>query len=356
MRIGFEASSMVNPNPTGIVRYITRLISAISRELKGSDRVTVFYKLSRLRSRRHWWKPDGASFQVYHESYWPLVKRVDILHGLDGFVPNWKKVKRVVTFHDLVALTNDDISSQKFRMRKRKMCERVAQYVDAVVTVSEASRQDIIKLLAIPPEKVHVVYLGVEERFSPQDPKTVAQIAAKYGLRRDYLLFMGSVSERKNTERLVKAYACSKASQDLDLILAGPMAYHSEKTLQAITGHHLEHKVRILGFVTDNDLPALYSGAKGFVFPTFYEGFGLPILEAMACGVPVLIGNLGAAPEISGHCAIQVDPYDVDDIARGMDRLLETPPSQLQKSMKHAQGFTWERCAKQTTAIYSRLL
>jgi len=131
----------------------------------------------------------------------------------------------------------------------------------------------------------------------------------KYGLNKEYLLFIGMISGRKNTHRLIHAYAKSKSIKNVDLVLIGGLGYQHEKTISAIEKHRLHDKVKLLGYVPDKDIPLLYSGALGFVFPTIYEGFGLPILEAMACGTPVLAGCLGSAPEISGGYAVHVDPY-----------------------------------------------
>ncbi|HSB35649.1 MAG TPA: glycosyltransferase family 1 protein, partial [Thermoanaerobaculia bacterium] len=178
----------------------------------------------------------------------------------------------------------------------------------------------------------------------------------KYGLPDDYLLFVGQISGRKNTERLVEAFALSGAGDGFTLVLAGSLGRQAEKTLEAIRRRHLEKKVEILGYVADSELPALYAGAKGFLFPTIYEGFGLPILEAMACGTPVLTSNVGSAPEVSGDRAILVDPYSVGEIARGMEALLRVPACRTDDARRYAQQFTWTRCAEQTLAVYERLL
>jgi glycosyltransferase involved in cell wall biosynthesis len=358
MRIGFEASSLITDKPAGIARYTTRLIPAILNENTAPNDVVLFYKASRMKYRRHWWRLPGVRTRVYQGSYWPIRKQVDILHGMDGFVPNWKRSKRIITIHDLAAikLESEHVASQQFQSRKLAMFRQVRDYVDAVITVSEATKQDVIDILNIAPDRIHVAHLGVDAGYAPQDREVIDQVLSKYGIRQEYLLFVGSVSGRKNTARLVDAFAESKASRYLELVLAGAISYRGEDTLEAVKRNHLEERVALLDYVTDSDLPALYSGARGFVFPTLYEGFGLPILEAMACGTPVLTSNLGSAPEIGDKWAILVDPYDTDDIASGIDRLLEYPPEQKESAIAHAGHFTWERCARRTLAVYEQLM
>ncbi len=358
MRIAYETSSLRTDRPTGIVRYAQQLVAAIFHEIAPEDNIRFLYKASRIRYRRHWWRQNGVRIQIYHNSCWPIAKQADILHGMDGFVPNWEKSKKLITIHDLAAikLNDSNVATRKFQARKLRLYEKVAKYVDAVITVSETTKNDVVNMLNINPEKVHVIHLGVEERYFPQEKKMVDVVLKKYGLQDDYLFYVGGISGLKNTERLVEAFARSRANKGLNLVFTGALSYQAEKTLEAIRKNHLENRVIMLGYITDNDLPAVYSGAKGLVFPTLYEGFGLPILEAMACGVPVLTGNAGAAPEISGKWAIHVDPYDVDDIADGIGRLLDFSPRNLQGAIKHARSFSWKKCAKKSLTVYKQLL
>jgi glycosyltransferase involved in cell wall biosynthesis len=358
MRIGFETSSLTTNKPTGIARYIQQLIPAINDEIGLYDDVSFLYKASRLKYRQHWWRLEGVNIQLYYNSFWPIIKNVDVIHGMDGFIPNWKKPKKVITIHDLAAvkLNDNSVSSIKFQSRRLRRYEEVREYTDAIIADSETTKNDVVNLLNISPKKVHVSHLGVDERYSPQGKKIVKDVLSKHNLPEDYLLFVGSISGRKNTARLVEAFAQSKASKMLKLVFAGAISYQGEKTFNAIKKNQIEKKVIILDYIADRDLPALYSGAKGFVFPTLYEGFGLPILEAMACGTPVLTSNVGAAPEISDKWAIHVNPYAIDDIAYGIDSLLDFPQDQIRHAIAHAKSFTWKKCAKRTFTVYKKLL
>jgi len=357
VRIGFEATSAIGTNLTGIGHYIQSIVPAIERELSAGEKLMLFYKASRLKKYKDWWRPKGLDSKAYYKSYWPVVKNVDLLHGLDGMVPNWRNAAKVVTIHDLAAikLNNDEISSQTFRTRKLKNYLKTIAYADAIITDSEATKQDVVSILGVPADRVFVVHLGIDKKYKPQDRDRIDALKTRYDLNNAYLLFMGAISSRKNTERLVEAYAKSSAKESVDLVLAGGMGYQHEKTIEAIKKNGLHGKVKVMGYLPEKDIPVLYSGALGFVFPTLYEGFGLPILEAMACGTPVLTGNTGSAPEVSGGHAVLVDPYEVEDISKGIDQLLDRPV-QMNLMLDHAARFTWQHCAVKTIQVYKKLI
>lgn len=357
MRLGLEVSSAAQAQATGVARYITALITALQQLVEPADTLTLFYKLSRWRQRQSWWRPAGLPIRLYHGRWWPPVTSVEVVHGLDCVVPAWPRARRLVTVHDLLMLHSDDIglAPQRFRAKKRQLYRQAMQRADAIVTVSDTTRQDLITHLGVPASRVHVTPLGLEPRFGQCPPAMVATVLRRYGLVPGYLLFTGAISGRKNTARLVQAYARCHARHERPLVLAGALSYHGHATLEAIRHSDLERHVRLLGYVPDADLPALYAGAGAFLFPTLYEGFGLPILEAMASGIPVLTSTTGAAPEISQGCAILVPPTDLDAIAAGIDRALEMPAPRLAQARAHAQTFTWERCARQTLALYRQV-
>ena len=356
MNIGFEASSLASRVPTGIYRYGTNLISSIVSEInkEEGDKISLFYKISRWKERQLWWRHPQSQVRVYQGKYWPIIKDVDLIHGLDCFVPPWKGIRKFITIHDLLVVLSDDenISSRDFRLKKRHQYEISAQSADIIISVSLSTKRDIINLFDVPEDKIYVVYPGVEERFFYEDRKKSKIILDKYKLYPGYLLFVGSISGRKNTERLVRAYAESKLSKDFPLVLAGSISYRGENTIKAIRDCGIEKNVRILGYVSDEDLPSLYTNAVGFLFPTIYEGFGIPILEAMASGLPVLTSNTGAAHEISGSFAKKVDPYDIDSISEGIDSILNFSSEIIIQAKNHARSFRWERSAQEILAIY----
>ena len=357
MRIGLDVSNVVTHIRTGVSRYTIELVSALASQVEVPDCLTLFYKLSRWKHRQDWWCPAGLARRTYYKRWWPPSKDVDLMHGLDCTLPAWRGVKRLVTLHDLLIMHADDsIASEAFRKKRRQLYRTAAAGADAIITVSATTKQDVIQQLDVPAEKVHVVYLGIDQRFAQSRPEAMHKVLHHYQLSPGYLLFVGAISGRKNTARLVQAYAQSRARTERPLVLVGTMSYRSEDTMETIRQCELGKHIRLLGYVPDEDLPALYAGAGCFVFPTLYEGFGMPILEAMASGIPVLTSTTGAAPEVSGGLAVSVNPYDVEAIADGIERALGTPDLLLTQARNHAQTFTWERCASQTLAIYRSIL
>jgi alpha-1,3-rhamnosyl/mannosyltransferase len=353
MRIGLDVSNVVTHTRTGVSRYTIELVSALANQVQEQDRLTLFYRLSRWKQWQDWWCPAGLPRQTYYKGWWPPSKDVDLMHGLDGTLPSWRGVKHLVTLHDLLIMqAHDGIASQTFRQKRGDLYRAAAAAADAIITVSETTRQDVTRQFGVPEERVQVVYLGVDPHFAQHRPDATQAVLRRYQLAPGYLLFVGAISGRKNTARLVQAYAQSRAHRERPLVLVGAMSYRGADTIAAIDHSRLGKHIRLLGYVPDEDLPALYAGAGCFVFPTLYEGFGMPILEAMASGIPVLTSSTGAAPEVSGGLAVIVNPYDVEAIADGIERALETPASRLAQARAHASAFTWERCASQTLAIY----
>jgi len=354
VRIGLEVSSLAVPYPTGIARYMRSLALALA-EAYPDDRFSLWYRLSRLKHRELWWRPDGFRTRVWQDGWWPPVTGLDLFHGLDGAVPG-RRLPTVATLHDLtVFLHRDaDAASDGFRQRKLDRYREMTRHADRVIAVSESTRRDAIELLGLPPERLRVVPHGVERRFSRATRDR--EVERRYGLRSGYLIYVGAVSQRKNTERLVRAFALSTAARGRQLLLAGRLWHRSEPTRRAIRELGIEHRVVLADHVRDRHLPALYAGAAALAFPTLYEGFGLPILEAMAAGTPVLCGNRGAAPETAGPHAVTVNPEDTQDIAGGIDRVLLSPPATGEPLRRHAADFTWQRSAVQTGAIYREIL
>lgn len=355
MRIGLEVSSLAAPYPTGIARYMQALAKALQQACP-DDQLSIWYRLSRLRNSRHWWRPKGLPARTWQGRWWPPMHGLDLIHGLDGVVPGWRSLPRVATLHDLTTLRQRDVATASRRFRRHKLARyrEMAARADRVIAVSNATKHDAVDLLGLTPERIRVVPLGVDRRFHEARPDPAVQ--ARLGLRHGYVLFVGIVSQRKNTERLVRAFARSRAAGGRQLVLAGRFYHRSEATRQAAVESCAPGSVVFAGHVPDGDLPALYAGAAALVFPTLYEGFGLPVLEAMAAGVPVLCGDRGAAPETACGLAVLVDPTDTDAIAHGIDRVLNNPPADADSLKRHAAGFTWQRTAVLTAAIYRELV
>jgi glycosyltransferase involved in cell wall biosynthesis len=318
----------------------------------------------------------------------PLLARrlgLDVVHDLTGVTPLLgvgDSTRTVVTVHDVFAWSCPGHSTWLDALIYRYWLPHVLPRVDAVITVSQASKADIVRYLKLSPTKIHVAYPGVDAAFRPLPEAQVARVRRRYGLPDRYILFVGSVEKRKNLTGLLRAYAClsnmEQASMPLVIVGARRRAYiqmpgarEIEATLQNLG---LERDVVFTGYVPDVDLPALYNGATLFVFPSLYEGFGLPPLEAMACGTPVVCSNVASLPEVVGDsgasvadaseasgapAALTVDPYDIEGLADAMRRVIVDNDLQedlRRRGLARAQRFTWAKTARKVVDVYQHLL
>lgn len=240
-----------------------------------------------------------------------------------------------------------------------KKIRQTVEVSDAIVTLSGSTKQDLLSFFDYPEDRIHIIPPGIESRFlSYLTDQTYAESAlAKYRLQtKSYFIYVGHISFRKNVPALVRAYAQSSAVDSTDLVLVGPKSPIVSEIETIAKDLGIESQVKVIGKVPDEDLPSLYANSRGFMFPTFYEGFGLPILEAMACKTPVLIGNCGSAPEVAGGFATMVDPFDLDSIAQGINQLLESAHPCLNEAAHHAANYTWSSCVNQTVELYESVL
>lgn len=359
MKLGFEVSSISGGNNTGIARYINNVINNISAE--ESIDINLLYKISRGKDKLYSSEYlKNIKTVSYYNNILPIMKpKFDIIHGLDGYIPNWKNCKKIVTIHDIrvIKFAKDNISSYKYRKRKENLYRKVFKYVDAIITVSQTTKDDIVEYFDLNPNRIVKVHLGINEKFLSYSEKNRNKDSInKYGIKKPYLLYVGAISKQKNTARLVEAFLTSDFKKDFDLILVGPKSFGHEDTLATIDKYNGTDIVKLLGFVNDNDLINLYLNSIGFVFPTIYEGFGFPVLEAMALGVPVLTSNIGAVNEIDGGYGIKVDPYSIDEIRDGIGKLINFDKKLSEQMVQHAKKFTWDKTAKTYLKIYKNIL
>lgn len=305
----------------------------------------------------------GPAWQILS---WPpadwVTGPVDIFHSPNYRIIPVHRAKLVVTVHDLVVLK---YPQYQFFTRVKHIGGwlRKLNHADAVVAVSENTRRDILELLDVAPEKVHVIYQGYNSAlYRPDFPETeVERILQQHHLRAPYFLYVGTLEPRKNLVRLVKAFDLvrKRSPGAIQLVLAGQKGWKYEDIFEEIGRLNLHEWVRHLGYVPDEDLPGLIQGARSVVYPSLYEGFGLPPLEAMAMGTPVLTSNTSSLPEVVGEAGLQVDPEDVESMAWAMERIGtdEALRQDLKvKGLQRAQRFTWDQAAQQTVELYHSLL
>lgn len=370
MRVGLDISPLTSAR-TGVGNYCYYLLKHLLRLESGCE----FAGFSSGRSRielgelagmlphRHVPVPTRALYAVWSTLRAPkvdsLLGGVDVFHATNYFVPPTKSARRVVTFHDLAFLVAPELCSPKIRRTFSKGIKRFATEADAIIACSESTKADIIRLLGVDASKVTVAYEAVDEDFAPGEDKekAAAHLAAHHGVRGPFFLFVGTLEPRKNIPTLLRAFASIASDVPHDLVLVGGIGWNAATIFDTIEELGLSQRVVQLGFLNSHDeLAAFYSAAEAFVFPTLYEGFGLPILEAMKCGCPVITSNISSAPEVAGDAALCHDPRDAGAFAQSMRNVVED--AQLRETLaargiEQARRFSWESCARTTIDVYT---
>jgi glycosyltransferase involved in cell wall biosynthesis len=268
-------------------------------------------------------------------------------------------VLKVITVHDLAWLFYPETIAHYTLLAQRLFAGKAIQYADKIITVSRSTGDDLIRVLGVPASRIHLVYPGISENYRPRDPAQAAEyISRKYDIAAHYMAVVGTVEPRKNLALLVDVLRILKGRRELHcpLVVAGADGWKSSLLFRKIQSAGLtEEEIRFLGYLPDEDMPSLYAGARLFLFPSLYEGFGFPPLEAMACGTPVIASNARCMPEVLGDGAILLDPMDAGGFALWAARLLSD--ENLRRSLsaagiQQAQKFRWERCAKETLRTF----
>jgi glycosyltransferase involved in cell wall biosynthesis len=287
---------------------------------------------------------------------WEIVRRSpDLLFVPAHVLPLVRPRRTVVTIHDLGYLFFPHAHTLRRRLELHLSTAWNARKATRVIAVSQATKDDLVRRYRVPKERVQVVHHGVTSRFRPTDDPAVP---ARYGLPPSYLLYLGTLQPRKNIERLLQAYARLPAGAP-PLVLAGAKGWYFERIARTIDELGLGQRLVLPGYVADEDVPAILSAATALVYPSLYEGFGLPALEAMACGTPVIAARTSSLPEVVGEAGLLVDPLDVGALGAAMERLLSDAVlgEQLRsRGLERARAFTWERCARETMAVLEEAL
>jgi alpha-1,3-rhamnosyl/mannosyltransferase len=289
---------------------------------------------------------------------------LDIIHDPSGVAPflfGAGGARTAVTIHDVFPWVYPATSTLLESLIYRQWLPRILPRVDAVLTDSQASRTDIVEHLKVSPARIRTIPLGVNDAYRPASTRQVSEVASQYGLPDQYLLYLGSTRRHKNLAGLLSAYDRLRGMGPTSpLALVGVTPDECRTLLVQVLGSSaLKQSILCLTHVAEADLPALYSGARLLVRPVLYEGFGLPPLEAMACGTPVVCSDVASLPEVVGDAAITVDPTDAEALAGAMHRVLsdrDLHEDLRRRGLDRAAGFTWERTARQTLAVYEEVL
>lgn len=366
MRIGFDGRSLQEEYSSGIGEYTRNLYEALFPLLSGHEVVVFFNKFHPSAPQRHAWMslthvrvqrfriPNKLFHAAQSALKWPTMDRV--LGGLDVFfAPNWQfmsfspRVRLVTVVHDVSFLHDPHFFSRKGRAwHALVQPEWMMRRSDAIVTVSEHTRDDVVERLSIEAGKCHVVYPGLDERFVPTYDATVQK---KYGLTAPYFLSLATVEPRKNIQAVVDAFTAveSRLPAECPLLIVGKPGFGAQKLLRATTSS----RIRFLGYVGRRDLPALLSQSLALVYPSFYEGFGFPPLEALRCGTRVITSHATSLPEVLGEHAIYVNPYDTRTLEQALLEIATTndDPAQKEKRIQHAMQYQWKTAAERIEKI-----
>lgn len=289
-----------------------------------------------------------------------LGRRIELFHVSNSNISNPPKNTRLsVTLYDMTCWIVPGTHRPATVNATRMFAERVVKRADGVIAISESTRQDAIKILGLSPDKVRVIYPGISDAFFDVPADCVEQVRMKYGLAREYILFVGTIEPRKNLGRLVESYRglAPSTQQEFDLVIAGPEGWIEPDDLQRIRSP--QAGVRHLGYVPEADLPALTAGATIAAYPSLYEGFGFPVVQAMAAGVPVVTSRTSSLPEVTGDAAELVDPLSVGQIRDALSRLLLSPDLRSalsEKGRQRARDYTWDRCARMSLNYFEALV
>jgi alpha-1,3-rhamnosyl/mannosyltransferase len=295
---------------------------------------------------------------------WRLWRhRLDLFHATHYVLPPLPRGRAVVTIHDIIHLLYPQfLPNRAAHLYARVMIRRALKRADRIITVSQSSRRDLVDYFGVASPRIEVIYNGVSRRFRPGVPEEERRrVADKYGLPSPYLLFLGSERPHKNARNVVRAFAEARRRAALPhaLVLAGPLPSNQGRVEALIAALDLESAVCRTGVVDDQDMPGLFAGADAFLYPTLYEGFGLPVVEAMACGVPALTSSTSALQEVAGGHALLVDPMDVDAIAAGIVTLATDAGKRAELAklgLARAADFSWDKAAEATLGVYAAVL
>jgi alpha-1,3-rhamnosyl/mannosyltransferase len=363
MRISVDAMPLL-VRSAGVKNYLYHWVTHLQQAAPGM-RIDLFPWLGRLGSLNHessqvgglrtWWSLGWFHFfNLPGNPAVNWVERADIFHASKLLNPP-RRPKLTATIYDLTCWTMPQFHTPANVRWERSFAERVWKRADGLTAISEHTRQDAVRMLGIAPERIRVIHCGVDERFFRVSENEVRAVREKYGLRRPYILSVGTIEPRKNVDMALDVYGGLKASlrEEFGFVVAGPEGWAAPGTVARLKRG--EYGAQYLGYIPESDLPGLTAGAAVLFYPSLHEGFGFPVAQAMACGVAVLTSNVSALPEVAGEGAILADPRSEADLRAGLERLLLS--STLRETIalegrKRAQRYLWKETAKKSLSFF----
>lgn len=382
MNIQFDAQLLLDNHKTGIGWTAQKIIEGLAKAEKQNSYMLNYFAVRRLSQKRDYVKNlmqlgcrpnecrwfDSKVYKLLY-NFIPIPyslffgNKADITHFMNYHVPPGVKGKVVTMVYDTVYKAFPETMNARTRFMLNLSMKRSCKRADIIVTISRFSKSEIIKYLGVSPDKIVVMPCGVDfELFRPgYDEEDIRAAKNKYGLKGGYLLYLGTLEPRKNIDRLVDAYALVRQRIDNPpkLVIAGRKGWQYDSVFKKVRELGLADDVIFTGYVDAPDSPLLMNGAIAFVFPSIYEGFGLPPLEAMACGTPVIASNAASLPEVVGDAALMVDPFSTESIADTIERIIldEDLRSELsRKGLERALHYSWDNSVRIIADAYDRLI
>lgn len=367
MRIGIDAR-ITHYSRGGIRRYVLHLLEGLAA-LDGEND----YRILRSRKDRAapslspnfrlvpCWTPPHHRVEPWTLSIEIARLNLDLLHSPDLIPPRFGYDRSVITVHDLNFIYYPRFLTAESRRYYNEQIQWAGERADHILADSSATKTDLVSVLGVAPEKITVVHLAADSSFRPVPDAEARLVAERYGVKPGFLLFVGTLEPRKNVPGLLRAYRIllDQGATAEPLVLVGGKGWLYEEIFARVEALELGKHVRFLHGVPDVDLPGLYNAATVLALPSFYEGFGLPALEAMSCGTPVVVADRASLPEVVGEAGILVDPEDPDAIARALKRVLEEKSLRTKMrdlGLERASSFGWKRVAQETLGVYRQVL
>jgi glycosyltransferase involved in cell wall biosynthesis len=372
MNIAFDARSLtlyktgIGKYTENLARYLEKLDSNVNLYLY-SNRDIIIKKENNVETacardligkyNSSLWFQFSLPFYLNDQS----GNKIDLFHGTMAMLPLAVRMPTVVTIYDLVLEKFPETMYWKNWLSLKTLMRISARKASKIIAISENTKKDIIDYFGIDEEKIRVIYLGVDSQFSPQPDPNEADALEKYNLTDGYILSVGTLEPRKNFHRLINAYkmVASSGQKTPKLVIIGGHGWGNEELGKVVRESGLDERVILAGYVPDEDIPVLYRNASVFVYPSLYEGFGLPPLEAMACGTPVITSNLSSIPEVVGDAAILIDPYNTAEIAQAIASVLKNEglrDSLRTSGLVRSKLFNWEKTARETHSLYLEVI
>lgn len=367
MKICIDIQSIIT-SPAGVGRYTYQLVKALAgQELPPEMEINLSYfdfkrrydgspvAYDKFAAKGIRWMPGRFYNYLWKKFHFPplnwLLGNYDVYHFTNFALPPMSRGKFVVSVHDLGFVRYPQYIEPKNLAFLRAELPRSLRRADRIITISKFTKQELMELFRVPEEKIAVTYMGMDERFRRmEDP----EVRKRYNLPPLYVLHVGTLEPRKNIEGLLRAFRLCRLA-DYKLVLAGGRGWLYGEIFRLVKELNLAERVMFLGYVQEEDLPAIYSMARLFVFPSFYEGFGMPPIEAMACGVPVVAARGSSLSEVLADAVRFIDPYQPEDIAAGIEDCLRNREIYISKGKEKVKQYSWARTARETLNVYLSL-